>query len=318
MEGPTPVSALIHAATLVTAGIFLVIRCSCIFEQSPQVLVFVTIMGAMTAFFASTVGLAQYDLKRIIAYSTCSQLGYMAFACGLSHYSLALFHLANHALFKALLFLSAGSIIHGLSDEQDLRKMGGLIRFFPISYTMILIGSLALMGIPFLTGFYSKDIILESAYGSYTTSGNFAFIFGCAAALFTAFYSFRLVFLAFVNRTNTYKAYISQIHEPSLLMLTPLFILCFGSIFAGFFGKDLFIGLGNNFFGSSIITFYNPNCLSGEFIPVFVKNIPLLVTSIGVILSLLLVHCFMTNPEEIYNLKLEPRVRKIFTFLNKR
>ena len=172
MEGPTPVSALIHAATLVTAGVFLVIRCSILFENS-NILFVVALFGALTAFFASTVGLVQNDLKRVIAYSTCSQLGYMVFSAGLSNYSIAFFHLANHALFKALLFLSAGCVIHGLSDEQDLRKMGGLIRFLPTSYAMILIGSLALVGFPFLTGFYSKDVILEIALTTPTLAGNF-------------------------------------------------------------------------------------------------------------------------------------------------
>jgi NADH-ubiquinone oxidoreductase chain 5 len=193
MEGPTPVSALIHAATLVTAGVFLIIRCSIIFENSPNALIVVTVMGALTAFLASSVGLVQNDLKRVIAYSTCSQLGYMVFAAGLSHYSIALFHLANHALFKALLFLSAGCIIHGLSDEQDMRKMGGVIQLFPVSYTMILIGSLALTGFPFLTGFYSKDAILEVALAKHTPVGNFAHYLGCCAAFCTSFYSFRLV-----------------------------------------------------------------------------------------------------------------------------
>ena len=168
MEGPTPVSALIHAATLVTAGVFLIIRCSLLFELSNSTLLIVSMFGALTAFFAGTVGLVQNDLKRVIAYSTCSQLGYMVFAAGLSHYSVSLFHLANHALFKALLFLSAGAIIHGLLDEQDLRKMGNLLKTLPMSYTMILIGSLALVGFPFLTGFYSKDVILEIAL---STSG---------------------------------------------------------------------------------------------------------------------------------------------------
>jgi NADH-ubiquinone oxidoreductase chain 5 len=168
MEGPTPVSALIHAATLVTAGVFLIIRSSFLFEHSSTTLFIVTCVGALTAFFASSVGLVQNDLKRVIAYSTCSQLGYMVFACGLSHYSVAFFHLANHALFKALLFLSAGSIIHGLMDEQDLRRMGGLIRVFPLTYVMIFIGSIALMGFPFLTGFYSKDAILEVAVSRYS------------------------------------------------------------------------------------------------------------------------------------------------------
>jgi NADH-ubiquinone oxidoreductase chain 5 len=194
MEGPTPVSALIHAATLVTAGVFLVIRSSSLFENSQTMLVIVSIFGSLTAFFAASVGLVQNDLKRVIAYSTCSQLGYMVFACGLSHYSVALFHLANHALFKALLFLSAGCIIHGISDEQDLRKMGGLVKFLPLSYVMILIGSLALVGWPFLTGFYSKDAILEIALVVPTQVGNFSHWLGCIAAFFTSFYSFRLVF----------------------------------------------------------------------------------------------------------------------------
>jgi NADH-ubiquinone oxidoreductase chain 5 len=174
MEGPTPVSALIHAATLVTAGIFLIIRCSILFENSTSSLMLVTLFGSVTAFFAASAGLVQNDLKRVIAYSTCSQLGYMAFACGLSHYSVALFHLANHALFKALLFLSAGCVIHGIHDEQDLRRMGSLIKFLPVSYVMILIGSLALVGFPFLTGFYSKDAILEIALVTPCFIGNFS------------------------------------------------------------------------------------------------------------------------------------------------
>ena len=200
MEGPTPVSALIHAATMVTAGIFLVARCSPMFEYAPTALVVVTFAGAMTAFFAATTGLVQNDLKRVIAYSTCSQLGYMAFACGLSNYSVGIFHLMNHGFFKALLFLSAGAVIHAVADEQDMRKMGGLAKLIPFTYCMMLIGSLALMGFPFLTGFYSKDIIIEVAYAKYTLSGHFAHWFGCMAAFFTAFYSFRLVYLTFISK----------------------------------------------------------------------------------------------------------------------
>lgn len=175
MEGPTPVSALIHAATMVTAGIFLIIRCSFLFEYTESVLLLLTLIGALTSFFAATVGLVQNDLKRVIAYSTCSQLGYMAFTCGLSNYSVAFFHLVNHGFFKALLFLSAGSIIHGFSDEQDLRKMGSLRKLFPITYCAFFIGSLALMGFPYLAGFFSKDIILEIAYARYTILGLFAY-----------------------------------------------------------------------------------------------------------------------------------------------
>jgi NADH-ubiquinone oxidoreductase chain 5 len=235
MEGPTPVSALIHAATLVVAGVFLIIRCSIIFDCSESVLIIVSIMGAMTSFFAASVGLFQNDLKRVIAYSTCSQLGYMIFISGLSHYSVSLFHLANHAVFKALLFLSAGCIIHGLSDEQDLRKMGGLITIFPVSYVMILIGSMALIGFPFLTGFYSKDCILEIAIAKHSIIGNYCYYLGCSAAFCTAFYSFRLVFLVFVNESNTFKAYMQQAHEAPITMIVPLLILSLGAIFYGFF-----------------------------------------------------------------------------------
>jgi NADH-ubiquinone oxidoreductase chain 5 len=175
MEGPTPVSALIHAATMVTAGVFLLIRCSFIFEYSPIILVLITFIGALTSLFASIMGLLQNDIKKIVAYSTCSQLGYMIFTCGLSNYSLAFFHLSNHAFFKALLFLSAGNIIHNLSNEQDIRKMGGLLNLFPLTYSSMLIGSLALMGFPFLTGFYSKDIILEFTYSNFTIVSTFTY-----------------------------------------------------------------------------------------------------------------------------------------------
>ena len=188
MEGPTPVSALIHAATMVTAGVYLVSRCSPLFEYSVFSLKIITVIGASTAFFASTVGLVQNDFKKIVAYSTCSQLGYMFFACGLSNYPLAIFHLSNHAYFKALLFLCSGAVIHAMGDEQDIRKMGGLRRVLPFTYVMSLIGSLSLMGFPFLTGFYSKDLILEVALASFSDTGHFAYWLGTIGAFFTAFY----------------------------------------------------------------------------------------------------------------------------------
>ncbi len=194
---PTPVSALIHAATMVTAGIFLIIRCSPLFEQVDSILVFVTLIGALTAFFAATTGALQNDIKKTIAYSTASQLGYMSFCCGLSQYNIALFHLFTHGFFKALLFLSAGSVIHSLCDEQDMRKMGGIAKMMPITYVMILIGSLSLMGFPFLSGFYSKDSILEVAASSYSVSGSFAYWLGLGGAFCTAFYSFRLIYFTF-------------------------------------------------------------------------------------------------------------------------
>ena len=186
---PTPVSALIHAATMVTAGVYLLLRSSPILEYGSTPLILITWVGALTAFFAATTGLLQNDLKRVIAYSTCSQLGYMVFACGLSNYSIGIFHLVNHAFFKALLFLSAGAVIHALNDEQDMRKMGGLVNLLPFTYTMILIGSLSLMALPFLTGFYSKDLILEVAFGQYLFTGNVAYWLGTISAVFTAFYS---------------------------------------------------------------------------------------------------------------------------------
>jgi NADH-ubiquinone oxidoreductase chain 5 len=215
MEGPTPVSALIHAATMVTAGVFLIIRCSYLFEFSPLALNIIVLIGSCTAFFAATTGLFQNDLKKVIAYSTCSQLGYMIFACGLSSYEVGLFHLSNHAFFKALLFLGAGSIIHALSDEQDLRKMGGLKNILPFSYAIMLIGSLALIGFPFLAGFYSKDVILELSIAKFTTGGHFSFFLGTLAAFCTAFYSTRVLFLVFLSKPNGNKKIIQNAHEGS-------------------------------------------------------------------------------------------------------
>lgn len=318
MEGPTPVSALIHAATLVIAGVVLLIRCSVLVENSESVLTIVSIIGAMTAFFAASVGLFQNDLKRVIAYSTCSQLGYMVFIVGLSHYSVSLFHVANHAVFKALLFLSAGCIIHGLSDEQDLRKMGGLLSIFPVSYIMIFIGSSALIGIPFLTGFYSKDCILELAVAKYTYIGNFCYFLGCAAAFCTAFYSFRLLFLTFVNSTNTYKAYIQGAHEADLKMILPLIILGLGAIFYGFLTRDLVIGLGSLFFNLTYTAFYNYNMFDSEFLPAIVKNIPLFFTLSGALMSLLLINNFNVNKDYIFQSKMLVSFRFIYTFLNKK
>nr|ANW36853.1 NADH dehydrogenase subunit 5 [Baikalospongia intermedia] len=237
MEGPTPVSALIHAATMVTAGVFLIIRSGPLFEVSSLALTIVTILGALTAFFAATTGVVQNDLKKVIAYSTCSQLGYMVMVCGISNYSTSLFHLMNHAFFKALLFLSAGSVIHAVSDEQDMRKMGGLIKSIPFTYTMILIGSLSLMGFPYLTGFYSKDLILELAYDKYYIV--FAYWLGSFSALLTAFYSIRLIYLTFITNSNSKKEVLMGVHESSLNITFPLLLLAFGSIFVGYLAKEI-------------------------------------------------------------------------------
>ena len=204
MEGPTPVSALIHAATMVTAGVFLIVRCSPLFEMANSTLILIAFFGSATAFFAATLGLVQNDLKKVIAYSTCSQLGYMVFACGLSGYSASLFHLFNHAFFKALLFLSAGVVIHGLANEQDMRRMGGLKGLMPFAYSMITVGSLSLTGFPFLTGFYSKDYILEFSAASSYDVAPVIFWFGTLAAFLTAAYSFRLIYLVFFSRANMY------------------------------------------------------------------------------------------------------------------
>jgi proton-translocating NADH-quinone oxidoreductase chain L len=213
MEGPTPVSALIHAATMVTAGVFLISRCSFLFEQSPVILNVIMVVGSCTCFFAATTGLFQNDMKKVIAYSTCSQLGYMVFACGLSSYQVGIFHLSNHAFFKALLFLGAGSVIHALSDEQDMRRMGGLRRVLPFSYAVTLIGSLALMGIPFLSGFYSKDVILELSYASFSLFGHFSFFLGVLAASATAFYSIRSLTRTFLQKPLGFKNYFEKSHE---------------------------------------------------------------------------------------------------------
>jgi len=247
MEGPTPVSALIHAATMVTAGVFLLARCSPIFELSKFTLSFITIIGAITAFIAATTGLLQNDMKRVIAYSTCSQLGYMIFACGLSNYNVGVFHLANHAFFKALLFLGAGTVIHAVNDEQDFRKMGGLSKLIPLTYSLMFIGSLALMGFPFLSGFYSKDVILEVAYAKYTNYSHFAFWLGSFGAFFTSFYSIRLLFLVFLTDTNGFRPIIIKAHEGNFKLVFPLLVLAIPSMFIGFLSKDLFIGFGTIF-----------------------------------------------------------------------
>nr|YP_009132727.1 NADH dehydrogenase subunit 5 [Bangia fuscopurpurea]AKA66492.1 NADH dehydrogenase subunit 5 [Bangia fuscopurpurea] len=287
MEGPTPVSALIHAATMVTAGVFLLVRCSPLIELAPNVLFLTTLLGSSTAFFASIVGVFQNDIKRVIAYSTCSQLGYMVFVCGLSYYNVGMFHLVNHAFFKALLFLSAGSVIHALSNEQDMRRMGSLITSLPITYSAMLIGSLSLAGFPFLTGFYSKDLIIEitqiSYYSNiYTTFGIFACWFANISVFFTAFYTFRVLFLTFIKNSNSYREPLNSIHEPSTLILIPLIFLAGASIFVGFVTKDLFVGVGSNFWGNAIsILPASCNFLEVEFMGVLTKWLPFILSSFG-------------------------------------
>ena len=294
MEGPTPVSALIHAATMVTAGVFLIVRCSPLFQEANIILPLMTIIGSLTTFFAATTALVQTDLKRVIAYSTCSQLGYMVTACGLSAYNVSIFHLSNHAFFKALLFLTAGSIIHAMGNEQDMRKMGGLLNFLPFSYCMILIGSLALMGFPFLSGYYSKDVILEIAYAKFTVTGHFAFWLGSVSAMFTSFYSIRLIFLTFLGEVNATKNNIKNIHDAPFLMALPMAFLSILSIFVGYFTKDLFVGLGTPFWGNSIAfsTSDYDVFLTAEFLPFSIKIIPVFFSFLGTFLSIIYYNFF--------------------------
>ena len=319
MEGPTPVSALIHAATMVTAGIFLIARASIIFEYAPTALMLVAVLGGMTCFFAATTGIVQNDLKRVIAYSTCSQLGYMVFACGISSYSVAVFHLMNHAFFKALLFLGAGSVIHALSDEQDMRKMGGVVQLLPFTYAMICIGSLSLMGLPFLTGFYSKDVILEVAYARYTLNGQFGYWVASICVLFTAYYSTRLILLTFLSQRAGLRKQVSEIHDSPAAISIPLFLLAIASIFVGFVGQDMMIGVGTPFWGNAL--FVDPlhsNRVESEYIPQQIKLLPLLFTFFGVSLAVLvnyarplLSYRFFTSP---FGLALYYRLNKRWFF----
>ena len=259
MEGPTPVSALIHAATMVTAGVFLVVRCSPIYELSPLGLEIVTLIGMSTAFFAATVALVQNDIKKIIAYSTCSQLGYMFFAAGVGAYNVAMFHLFTHAFFKALLFLGAGSVIHSFQNEQDIKNMGGVWRKLPFTYLMMIIGTLALTGFPFLSGFYSKDAIIEFAYLEKGSLSNYAAAIGVITAIFTSIYSWRLIFLTFHGSFNNNKLNIKDLHESPLVMLIPLFLLSVGALFSGMFFKEIFIGAeSSQLFWKDSIMFLEP------------------------------------------------------------
>jgi NADH-quinone oxidoreductase subunit L len=275
MEGPTPVSALIHAATMVTAGVFLVVRCSPIYEYSELALNLITIVGMTTAIFAASVALVQTDIKKIIAYSTCSQLGYMFFAAGVGAYNIAMFHLFTHAFFKALLFLGSGSVIHAFKDEQNINSMGGVWKKLPYTYVLMIIGTLALTGFPLLSGFYSKDAIIEFAYLRDNTAGYYAAGIGIFTAFLTSIYSWRLIFKTFHGSYNNKSIKIEETHESPLVMLLPLIILSIGAIFAGFIFKELFFD--TSFWGNSIF-FLEP--LSEEHPPIwFLSLTPILVCS---------------------------------------
>ena len=296
MEGPTPVSALIHAATMVTAGVFLVVRCSPIYEYSPLILNLITIVGMTTAFFAATVALVQTDIKKIIAYSTCSQLGYMFFAAGVGAYNVAMFHLFTHAFFKALLFLGSGSVIHAFKDEQDINNMGGVWKKLPYTYVLMIIGTLALTGFPFLSGFYSKDAIIEFAYLKGNTTGYYAAGIGIFTAFLTSIYSWRLIFKTFHGEYNNKKVSISETHESPIVMLIPLVLLSIGAIFAGFLFKDLFVGHGGeNYFWAESIKFLKP--LSIEHPPTWF----LLLTPCLVLLSIPIAYYLFVKNKELPN-----------------
>ncbi|WP_421865553.1 NADH-quinone oxidoreductase subunit L [Parvibaculum sp.] len=283
MEGPTPVSALIHAATMVTAGVFLVARMSPVFEFSEFALTVVTVVGATTAFFAATVGLVQNDIKRVIAYSTCSQLGYMFVALGVGAYEVAMFHLFTHAFFKALLFLGSGSVIHAMSDEQDMRRMGGLFKLIPVTWVMMVIGTLALTGFPFTAGYYSKDAIIEAAYAAHNPAHMYAFTMTVIAALFTSFYSWRLIFMTFHGTSRASNETLSHVHESPLVMLIPLVILAVGAIGAGMVFAPLFIGHAYEEFWLEAVYRGAENHIMHEFhnVPEWVPYLPTLMMIAG-------------------------------------
>ena len=312
MEGPTPVSALIHAATMVTAGVFMVARLSPLFEYSDAALAVVTLVGAATCFFAATIGCVQNDIKRVIAYSTCSQLGYMFFACGVSAYQAGMFHLTTHAFFKALLFLGAGSVIHAMSDEQDIRKMGGLWRLIPVTYVLMWIGSLALTGIWPFAGFYSKDMILEAAYAADTTVGDIAFWLGMAAAVMTAFYSWRLLILTFHGKPRADETVMARVHESPRVMLLPMMVLGVGAIVAGFLGYNAFVGDGMDaFWGKSIVLLPSHQALhDAHHSPVIVQLAPMGAGAIGIALAYFLYMFTEGIPERLAN-----RFRGLYAFL---
>jgi NADH-ubiquinone oxidoreductase chain 5 len=318
MEGPTPVSALIHAATMVTAGVYLLMRSSPLIEYSSTVLILCLWLGAITTVFSSLIGLFQQDIKKVIAYSTMSQLGMMVIAVGLSSYNLALFHLVNHAFYKALLFLGAGSVIHSVADNQDFRRYGGLIYFLPLTYSVMLIASLSLVAFPFMTGFYSKDFILESAYGQFYFSSTIVYFISTIGAMFTTLYSVKVLYLTFLTNPNGPLINYNKAHEGDIFMSLPLIILAVFSIFFGYITKDLFIGLGTDFFIDNSL-FIHPSheiMLNTEFaVPTLFKLLPLFFTIILSVISIILSEVF---PKFLIYFKLNRIGYNIFGFFNQR
>lgn len=318
MEGPTPVSALIHAATMVTAGVYLLMRSSPLIEYSSIVLLICLWLGAITTVFSSLVGLFQQDIKKVIAYSTMSQLGMMVIAIGLSSYNLALFHLVNHAFYKALLFLGAGAVIHAVADNQDFRRYGGLISFLPLTYSVILIASLSLVAFPFMTGFYSKDFILESAFGQYQFSSIAVYLIATIGAIFTTLYSVKVLYLTFLSPALGPKTSYDNAHEGDIFMMLPLIVLAVFSIFFGFLTKDIFLGLGSSFFIDNSIFIHPSNelVINTEFsVPIFFKLLPLFFT---VFFSLFAIFISEIYPQSVISFKFNKIGTTIFGFFNQR
>jgi len=318
MEGPTPVSALIHAATMVTAGVYLLMRASPLIEYSSTVLILCLWIGAITTVFSSLIGLFQQDIKKVIAYSTMSQLGMMVIAIGLSSYNIALFHLVNHAFYKALLFLGAGSVIHAVADNQDFRRYGGLRPFLPLTYSVMLIASLSLVAFPFMTGFYSKDFILESAYGQFYFSSTVVYFIATIGAMFTTLYSVKVLYLTFLANPNGPLVNYKHAHEGDIFMSLPLIILAIFSIFFGYITKDIFIGLGSDFFADNAL-FIHPSheiLLDTEFaVPTLFKLLPFILT---LALSGLAIIFSEFIPKALIYFKLSRFGYNLFGFLNQR
>jgi NADH-quinone oxidoreductase subunit L len=312
MEGPTPVSALIHAATMVTAGVFMVCRLSPMFEYAPTALAVVGIIGGTTAMFAASIGMMQNDIKRVIAYSTCSQLGYMFFAAGVSAYAAAMFHLFTHAFFKALLFLSAGSVIHAMSAEQDMRRMGGLWKKIPYTYAVMWIGSLSLAGIPFFAGYYSKDMILAASWGAGTAVGRYAFSLGVFTAFLTAFYSWRLLIMTFHGKPRMDEETAHHIHESPWVMLIPLFVLAAGAIVTGFLFEHWFVGEARGEFwkGSIFVLPQHDSIAHAEDASWIIGYLPLIAGLIGIATAYL---CYSLEPG--IPTRLAVRFRAVYLFL---
>ena len=312
MEGPTPVSALIHAATMVTAGVFLIARMSPLYEFAPFALGMVTFIGATTALFAATIGCAQNDIKRVIAYSTCSQLGYMFTAAGVGAFQVSIFHLITHAFFKALLFLSAGSVIHAMSDEQDMRKMGGLWRMIPWTCAVMWVGALALAGIPPFAGYYSKDAIIAAAYAAGTGIGKYGFVCTVLAAFLTAFYSWRLLFMTFNGRPRADHHVLEHVHESPPVMIVPLLVLATGALVAGKLLDPWFIGEGwQAFWNGSIFNAPDNHVLAAlEHVPAWAEMSPLVFGLAGIALAYVMYIAYPLLP-----MRLASQFRGIYLFL---